>query len=204
MHGWESLTDGLHCSEIQVASQSCHSCRSFLSRQIHFPTWVGGHGESPAPTFWEQSRATGTWGGVLISLYIGLYLISVFRTHTPCAGIQKADLSSHEGENLGCLYGKSQTNSHPCLQRSLCLQARVPKPMFQLKVSFSRRVIIKTRRTHQKKPFNTAVKALWKQKKANKGKWTGSQKPHRVAVHSIQTLPEVMSLTYRRPLPTPF
>ena len=75
-----------------------------------------------------------------------------------------------------------------------CLPARVPTLPFHLKVSFSRRAIIKNRGIHQKKPLNIAMKSLWKQKKANKRMLTGSQKPHSVAINTAPKLLEVTCL----------
>src|SRR3712207_8950486 len=46
-------------------------------------------------------------------------------------------------------------------------------------------------RSHQKKPLNTAMKFLWKEKKANKGNLTESQRLHSVAVKTLQKWLEV-------------
>lgn len=135
----------------------------------HFGSWAGMQGEFISPR--------------------GCYLISVFGTHLPRAStlLERAsiwDFSMLTFKQIGTLVFRDNQ----------CLRSRVPMLPFHLKVSFSRRAIIKNRSSHQKKLLNIAMKSLWKQKKANKGMLTGSQKQHSVAINIAPKLLEVTCL----------
>ena len=140
------------------------------------------------------SRARlGAWGE-LTSLCIGFYLISVFRACTPGQAFRKQTyLLVRVTIGDVCMVTFKQIHTL-AFRGPWVFWPESPGPLFQLKVSFSRRVIIKTRRIHQKKALNTTMKALWKWKKANKGKWSGSQKTSSLAVNVIQELQGVASL----------
>lgn len=137
------------------------------------------------PTFWKPSRGAGG----LISPPRGFYLISLFGTHLPWASTLLTRASIWDF----CILTFRQTGSL-IFRGNRCLRARVPTLPFHLKVSFPRSAIIKNRGIHQKKPLNIAMKSLWKQKQANKGMLTGSQKPHSVAINITPKLLEVTCL----------
>lgn len=194
----ELLTGGLHHSEIQWQVQSCSIGRSLRETPILLLRWVVRRTAWP-PAFWKPSRGQGL-GGSLVCIWACTQ--SLFRTHPPWASIQGATHLAVRVRTVRSLHINLHAHSRPWPRGTWGLQARVPTVPVSVESKVSRWVIIKIRSIHQKKPFNAAMKSLWKQKKANKGKFTGSQKLHSMAVNIMQKRLEVRDLLFKA-FPTP-